>query len=133
MQYAHYSVIKYVSDFARNEPVNIGIVAWFDGNVEIRFSEQAFARVLAATPDFAPDAFDGYAHYIRQRLIVNWPKNDDDAHRFLCHCVRGAEVVTDAFKTAINEDLPIPMALAENVDRLMQRLVEVTPREAANA
>lgn len=37
---AEYLVAKYVPDLFRNEPINIGVIAWLDGSVALRFLGQ---------------------------------------------------------------------------------------------
>jgi hypothetical protein len=40
---AQYSLIRYIPDPARNEPLNVGILVWSGSGIRLRLEPQAFA------------------------------------------------------------------------------------------
>ena len=56
MTEAHYSVVKYVPDPARNEALNLGILAWTGSVFRLDIDDQAVARVVRENPHLERDA-----------------------------------------------------------------------------
>jgi hypothetical protein len=56
MRNGHYSVIQYIADPARNEPLNIGAVVWDDREFRLRVDDQAVQRVIRDHPKLTRDA-----------------------------------------------------------------------------
>ena len=47
---ATYSVIRYIADPARNEPLNMGILAWNEIDIELKIHSEAVARIIRSHP-----------------------------------------------------------------------------------
>ncbi len=75
MRLAHYAVIRYVADPARNEPVNVGIVLWNDAGSRLRLDDEAVARVVRDNPHLSRDSLLYLNRFLSRRLAVNRPLN----------------------------------------------------------
>ena len=56
MKPARYTVVRYVADPARNEPLNVGVVVWDDHEYQVRVEPNASQRVVRENPFLARDA-----------------------------------------------------------------------------
>jgi hypothetical protein len=68
---ASYVVIRYIADPARNEPLNVGVLAWSANRHELAISEEAIARVVRENPRLHPDALRSLKHVIAERLSLD--------------------------------------------------------------
>lgn len=128
MKPARYSLIRYIPDLARDEPINVGIVAWTETEVFVQVSSDALERVVHHAPHFASDAFQGYEDYLRAEVLREWPSCRHDlatsAEAHLRKCVRLPAVVTSSRFVGIEEgratDEALGLACAELVHRLVR-------------
>ncbi|MBA2276766.1 MAG: DUF3037 domain-containing protein [Chloroflexia bacterium] len=68
MKAASYTVIRYVADPARNEPINIGIALWTECHSELRLDATALERVVRDNPHLHRDALLYLDPFLRERL-----------------------------------------------------------------
>lgn len=121
---AEYSVIRYIPDLARNEALNIGILAWFDEGYRLRLDTKAVDRVIKENPWLATDALRSIESLIQKDLWESaGPPADFDferLHGFLSR-QRGYPVsFTDPRFTSLDTEMP---DLDATVDRLLARIV----------
>src|SRR6476619_5846297 len=70
MMPAEYVVIRYIADPARNEPLNVGILAWTGDDHTIKLDEDAIQRVVRDHPRLHRDALLAMEESIRERLAL---------------------------------------------------------------
>lgn len=63
-----YGVIRFIPDIARNEPINIGIVAWAGDDLVVSVPEHAVKRVIAVHPTYPPYGLEGLETHIRRQV-----------------------------------------------------------------
>ncbi len=68
MKTAHYAVVRYVADPARNEPVNVGIVLWSGYESRIKFEPDALARVVRQNPHLTGDSLLYLEPFLKSKL-----------------------------------------------------------------
>jgi hypothetical protein len=134
MKQAQYAIIRYLGDFARNEPVNIGIVAWFEGKATVQFSPQALGRVLHQNPTLPLDAFDGYQDAVGNELVSRWPADDSLVHDYLRTYFQLPETVSTPIPALIRDDQSLGdelhhAELQALTTRMLQRLVDIRRRQ----
>lgn len=68
MNPASYVVIRYIADPARNEPLNVGVLAWAGRRHELAIDTGAVARVVRENPRLHPDALMAIGDVVAERL-----------------------------------------------------------------
>lgn len=71
MKSAQYSLIRYLADPARGEPLNVGIVAWDGSDFELALDHQALARVIRDNPKLHRDSLFALESMLQDRLEQN--------------------------------------------------------------
>ena len=121
MKTASYAVIRYVADPGRNEPLNVGILAWDDAGFELRVDDAATARVVRDHPFLARDALRSLRPMIERSLSDLTPFSPD-RHRDLFKSQSGFPIMwSETRLTTLDESRPSP--LAHTVERLTARIV----------
>lgn len=80
---AAFSVIRFTADIARNEPVNIGLIGFYEGHMAVIIDDAAVRRVLSTNPDLPPEALVGIAEQIDSALKGETFRTLDDAARLI--------------------------------------------------
>lgn len=70
---ASYSVIRYIADPARDEPHNVGVLAWTDLHHRLQIDDEAVMRVVRDNPRLHPDSLLFLEPAISDRLgLEDW-------------------------------------------------------------
>ncbi|MGC4107027.1 MAG: hypothetical protein QM753_11875 [Thermomicrobiales bacterium] len=127
MKSARYSLIRYIPDLARNEPVNIGIAAWTDHELLIKLSKDGLDRAFHSAPDLSPGAFEGFEDYLCDRISRHWKTNlsthFEEAESLLASCIDRPATVTPSLFVGIDESRPEREALELVCAELDARLI----------
>lgn len=70
---ALYAVIRYIPDPARNEALNVGIVAWSEASCRLRIDDEAVARVVRENPHLEREALLYLEASLRDQLSTDDP------------------------------------------------------------
>jgi hypothetical protein len=121
---AEYALIKYVSDPARNEPRNVGIVLWDGETWELQIDRDAARRVATENPHLAPDAILVFEQALRYGLKQAEVRSRDDLTRILAQFNRLPVSITDLRVTTLDETIVDPsQRRAQAIEALLKRLV----------
>jgi hypothetical protein len=124
MKQAHYVVIRYIADPARNEALNVGILVWSDEEFRLRIDHEATLRVIRDHPWLERDALAYLEPHLRERLnsaLEHEPLAAGAVARILARQKGFPVLLTEPRTTTILEEG------AEGLDsttmRLLQRIV----------
>jgi hypothetical protein len=129
---AQYSLIRYIPDPARNEPLNVGILVWSGSGIRLRLEPQALERIIRENPHFQKSALslleDSLASEVAQAA------RDEPLRavpRFLDE-QRGFPVLfSEARHTMIEAETE--EALDETLTRLLERIVRPRRRPGGSS
>lgn len=122
MKHAHYSIVRYVADPARNEPVNVGVVLWSNNRFALRVDDLAVARVIRDNPRLERDALLYLAPYLFDRLAKATPPFTAEGFLGVIATESGFPIgFTEPRVAAVRGDSKAE--LDEAVDRLIGRVV----------
>lgn len=65
---AAFTVLRFTADIARNEPVNIGLIGYYEGHTAVVVDDAAVKRVLATNPELPQEAVIGIAEQVSSAL-----------------------------------------------------------------
>jgi hypothetical protein len=127
MTRAQYSVIRYIGDPARNEPLNVGIIVWNETGFALQIDEGAVARVIRENPHLERDALLYLDEYVRQRLARTVPPFTDDGFLRVIAEQSGFPVLltTPRVTTIAEEGEP---GIQSALDQLLGRIVRPARR-----
>src|SRR5258708_6500732 len=131
MRAAQYLVIRYIADPARNEALNVGILAWTDDEYRIRMDSTAVQRVLRDNPHLAYDALEYVLPTLELQLLQG-----DEFHVNQIDNLKAAQTglpisLTEArFTTVQDGDAE---GLDSATERLLKRIVRPPRRGAVRA
>jgi hypothetical protein len=120
MRSAHYSVIRYIPDPARNEALNVGILLWDGADSRLRIDAEAVQRVIRENPRLATHGLDVLETMLRDALALG----TFDEKRLLksLDAHTGFPVsFTEPRFTMLPDDQPAPLDV--NLERLIKRVV----------
>lgn len=117
MSDATYAVIRYTPDPARNEALNIGILAWQKGEPLVRVDDDAVARVVRENPQLETDALMYVEQLVRNGL--QGVKRAADVEHVLTE-QRGFPI---SFSEPRHTTVVKGADLGATMDRLVQRIV----------
>lgn len=121
---ASYVVIRYVADPARNEPLNVGVLAWSGREHELAIDREAILRVVRENPRLHPDALLGLEAALRDRLGLNdQPPEGEIRERIAEHPGFPILLTEPLFTTVASADA---VSLHDTVEHLVDRIV--TPK-----
>lgn len=117
---ASYSVIRYIADPARDEPQNVGVLAWTTQYHRLQIDEEAVMRVIRDNPRLHPDSLLFLEPALTDRLGLDaWRP---DAVVAFTQTQKGYPfLLTEPRATSVTAD--DPEALADTVQRLVERVV----------
>lgn len=120
MSDADYVVIRYTPDPARNEALNIGVLAWTGIDMQVKIDDNAVARVVRENPQLETDAL----LYLEDLILSGFAGAGSSAEvlQVLGHQPGFPVSFTDPRQTSV---LP-GGSLEETMERLVTRIV--TPR-----
>lgn len=128
---ASYVVIKYLADPGRNEPLNVGVLAWSDRGYEIEINREAVARVIRENPRLHQDSL----LYLDEALRDRFGLDDRWNARALVEGIalqKGYPVVlSEVRETTIASDGA--GSLRATVERLVDRVVRPKRRSGFRA
>lgn len=135
MNQASYKLLKYIPDPVRNEPVNIGILAWYASHAIIRFDPHAVARAVTRDRDLGEDVLQVVVDEIATDLNDADLKDERDFLDFVRSTMRGPFVATDTRPFGIPNvpDSAVPAVLSNEVDALIDRLVKPVRRRSVRS
>lgn len=118
---AQYMLIRYIADPARNEALNVGIVAWSQYGYQFGFDQEAAKRVVRGNPHLAKDAVTQVESYLHQ-LLANRATFDS---KYLLTILASEnrfplEITEPRFTQVISDQ---PEALEATYERLLNNLV----------
>src|SRR5438128_1096878 len=122
MRPANYSVIRYIADPARNEPLNLGIIVWTKEGFAAKIDENAVARVVRENPHLERDALlyvDGFIHQQLARTVPPFTK--DGFLRVVAEQAGFPVSFSEPRYTTLSGEGG--QALEETLDRLLARIV----------
>lgn len=124
MRQAHYSVIRYIADPGRNEPLNVGIVVWDERDYRLRIDAAATERVIRENPYLARDGLRHLELSLHTLILADEPFRHERMLRILEEH-KGFPVLFSEprFTTIVDDD---PIGLEDTLDRLVSRVV--TPK-----
>lgn len=126
---ASYSVIRYIADPARNEPVNVGIVLWSPVGLQLTIDQSAVDRVIRDNPRLHRDALLGLEGMLRSQLGVDETHAPADLDRRVNQLPGFPVALTETRYTSLaSEEVG---AIANEVDRLVERIVRPRRRFGA--
>jgi hypothetical protein len=126
MKPASYSVIRYIADSARNEPINVGIVIWTDDRVDLRVEEAAMAHVIHENPHLDRDALAYLEEMLDSEVLAQWPKDNGGRTEMFAAFRTGPVMLTEPRETSIDDRQA--MGFEVTLDRLLGRLVRPRKR-----
>ncbi len=124
MRPAHYAVIRYIADPARNEALNVGIIVWDEESYRLRIDADAASRIVRDHPFLERDALLSLEPHLSNRLetALEHAPTPDKAIRDVIERQRGYPLsLTEPRLTTILTDTPD--GLDQTLGRLVQRLV----------
>jgi hypothetical protein len=116
MRESAYSLIRYIGDTARNEPLNVGIVLWEPGAVRFRLDDAALQRVITHNPHLDRKALDYLEEFLDQQI----DRVEPDPDRFVQRCL---EMFSDAPVVFGSPHMAMVGDEEDAVDRTMKRLL----------
>ena len=125
MTAARYSLIRFLADPARNEPINVGVIAWDASGVRLGLDDAALYRVYRLNPNLAKAAVDHVEELLESSIVARWGDAEGDPERLLSPFRKPPVLLTEPMLT--NGD-GSAANLEVVVDRLLRRLVRVVPR-----
>lgn len=132
MMQASYKLVKYIPDLARQEPLNIGILAWCQGQSVLVFDAHAFHRITTANGDLADDALKFITDAIVEEYNDARLRDGQDIDAFVREALSTPFLVTEERPFGI-ADAPVSgvkATLANETERLMERLVKPQRRRS---
>lgn len=122
MKAASYAVVRFVADPARNEPVNVGIVAWDDVRRELRIDATALERVIRDNPHLHRDSLLYLDPFLRERLApADVVENSGHVPDLLARQNLFPVMFTEPRHTTLVDGSS--EAMTATIDRLMERVV----------
>lgn len=119
---ASYVVIRYVADPARNEPLNVGVLAWTGEQHELTIDREAVLRVVRENPRLHPDSLFGLESAIRSRLgLDDQPPGGEIRERIADHPGFPVMLTEPLYTTVASSD---PVSLHATVEHLVERIVK---------
>lgn len=130
MRDANYAVIKFIPDLSRNEPMNIGVLAWCDGAHILRFDSRSFRAITRRSPDLAQDALELMTQSICASFADAHLRDGQDYLEFMREALRSPFKVTEPLFVGIDDspDSALEAVLSNEVDILLERLVRPSKR-----
>jgi hypothetical protein len=132
MKEAHYSVVRYIADPARNEPYNVGIILWDEKHHAFGVDEGALARVVRDNPHLERDALLYLYGYVRQRVARSVPPFTKEGElRVIAEQTGFPVFFTEPRHTTLSaDDKP---GFQETLDRLLDRIVRPPRRRGGGS
>ncbi len=132
MTEANYSILRYIPDPMRNEPINIGIVVWSGDIHEVLVDREALSRVLAANPALDKASFDNFPEYIAQKLQdeKSMPARsiDDRLRSNLRFPIEATEAIYTSLEQDVHDDEHLRSLLFDEAGALSSLLVRPRKR-----
>lgn len=127
---SQFSVVKFVPDAARDEPINIGIVAWYLGTYVLRLDPRSFPRVLSNAPNLEKDAFEFSEDLLRMRVDEAFRMISADLSEALHKSLEGPFRLSQPGELLLQEtsESSLRYVLENEVDQLIERLVKPPKR-----
>jgi hypothetical protein len=127
---SQFSIVKFVPDAARDEPVNIGIVAWHLGTYVLKLDPRSFPRVLSNAPDLEKDAFDFSEDLLRMRIDEAFRMVSTDLSVALHQSLEGPFRLSQPGELLLQDpsESALRYVLENEVDQLIDRLVKPPKR-----
>jgi len=117
---ATYSVIRYIADPARNEPLNMGILAWNEIDIELKIHSEAVARIIRSHPHLLKEALLDFELTLREEIKEAGLTPKDIPH-WIERQSGFPMLISEPRYTTVTADSTA--ALATTIDRLLDRIV----------
>lgn len=123
---ASYSVVTYIADPRRNEPLNVGIVLWTPSALRLRIDAEAVARVIRENPHLERDALLYLEPYLQGLLTIGDGFDEQYLLQRLDNQRGFPALLSEARLTTLDADHPAAMEAA--LDRLLTEVVQIKRR-----
>jgi len=124
MTNASYVVVRYVADPARNEQLNVGVLAWGAGGHQLVIDGEAVARVIRENPRLHTDALSSLPATVTEIVDLAPGLPPAEIGERVAQAARFPVVFSEPRATTVADG--DPNALGATVERLVKRIV--TPR-----
>ena len=120
----HYCLIRVLPDPVRNEPLNVGVIAWFNGVQTISIHDGSVKRAILASRTFDRSALVELESFVREEYRGIWDRSDPEHEWDRVAEVRNPYVqLTEPRYLRIMEDISILAQLDQHVASILARLV----------
>jgi hypothetical protein len=133
---ANYSILRYIPDPMRGEPVNIGIIIWTGNVYEFLLDHEALGRALTLNPDLEASTFEDFGEYLSRQLSYAEGSVETEFENSLNQIISYPLVLSDPIYTSMDDvsadDEHLRSLLFAEASDLAKILVHLRKRSVAS-